>query len=110
MSETYLRDGNAIYRRSFAIIRAETDLSRFSEEEADIAVRMVHACGSTDAAQYIQFGHGLVGAARAPRSTPAAPPAWGRGRVRGGVPARRPWGIPRWSRRAGRGRGFPPVT
>jgi precorrin-8X/cobalt-precorrin-8 methylmutase len=60
----YIRDGTAIYQRSFAIIRAETDLSRFSEEEADIAVRMVHACGSTDAAQYIQFGHGLVAASR----------------------------------------------
>ena len=64
-SHGYLRDGTAIYERSFAIIRAETDLSRFSEEEADVAVRMVHACGSTDAAQYIQFGHGLVAAARA---------------------------------------------
>ncbi len=61
----YLRDGTAIYERSFAIIRAETDLSRFSEEEADIVVRMVHASGSTDAAQHIQFGHGLVAAARA---------------------------------------------
>jgi len=61
----YIRDGMAIYERSFAIIRAETDLSRFSEEEADIVVRMVHACGSTDAAQHIQFGHGLVAAARA---------------------------------------------
>jgi precorrin-8X/cobalt-precorrin-8 methylmutase len=61
----YLRDGTAIYERSFAIIRAETDLSRFSEDEADIVVRMVHACGSTDAAQHIQFGGGLVAAARA---------------------------------------------
>ncbi len=42
----YLRDGNAIYERSFAIIRAEADLSRFSAEEADVAVRMIHACGS----------------------------------------------------------------
>lgn len=64
MSETYLRDGNAIYRQSFAIIRAETDLSRFSEEEADIVVRMVHACGSTDAAQYIAFGGGAAAAGR----------------------------------------------
>src|SRR5262245_20705052 len=61
----YIRDGTAIYERSFAIIRAETDLSHFSREEADIVVRMVHACGSTDAAQYIQFGHGLVASARA---------------------------------------------
>src|SRR4051812_47877303 len=61
----YLRDGTAIYRQSFAIIRAETDLSRFSEDEADVAVRMVHACGSTEAARYIEFGAGLVAAARA---------------------------------------------
>ena len=64
MSETYLRDGNAIYRQSFAIIRAETDLSRFSEEEADIVVRMVHACGSTDAAKHIEFGGGAAEAGR----------------------------------------------
>jgi len=64
MSETYLRDGDAIYRQSFAIIRAETDLSRFSEEEADIVVRMVHACGSTDAAQRIVFGGGAAEAGR----------------------------------------------
>ncbi len=61
----YIRDGTAIYQRSFAIIRAETDLSRFSPEETDIVVRMVHACGSTDVAQHIRFGHGLVAAARA---------------------------------------------
>jgi precorrin-8X/cobalt-precorrin-8 methylmutase len=61
----YLRDGAAIYRQSFAIIRAETDLSGFSEDEADIVVRMVHACGSTEAARSIAFGGGLVAAARA---------------------------------------------
>ena len=60
----YIRDGTAIYQRSFAIIRAETDLSHFSEEEADIVVRMVHACGSTDAARHIRFGGNLVSAAR----------------------------------------------
>ena len=60
----YIRDGTAIYERSFAIIRAETDLSRFSADEADIVVRMVHACGSTDAARHIQFGGNLVAAAR----------------------------------------------
>jgi precorrin-8X/cobalt-precorrin-8 methylmutase len=68
----YLRDGTAIYERSFAIIRAETDLSRFSEDEADIVVRMVHACGSTDAAQHIQFGGGLVAAARSALRSGAA--------------------------------------
>ena len=60
----YLRDGAAIYQRSFAIIRAEADLSRFSAEEADIAVRMIHACGQVDVAQHIVFGGDLVAAAR----------------------------------------------
>ena len=60
----YLRDGAAIYERSFAIIRAEADLSRFSAEEADIAVRMIHACGQVGAAEMIAFGPGLVAAAR----------------------------------------------
>jgi precorrin-8X/cobalt-precorrin-8 methylmutase len=66
MSEraAYLRDGTAIYERSFAIIRAEADLSRFSAEEADIAVRMIHACGQVDVAQHIVFGGNLVAAAR----------------------------------------------
>ncbi|MEA2979414.1 MAG: precorrin-8X/cobalt-precorrin-8 methylmutase [Alphaproteobacteria bacterium] len=60
----YLRDGTAIYQRSFAIIRQETDLSRFSEDEADVVVRMVHACGSPEAARSIEFGNGLVAASR----------------------------------------------
>jgi precorrin-8X/cobalt-precorrin-8 methylmutase len=68
----YLRDGAAIYRQSFAIIRAETDLSGFSEDEADIVVRMVHACGSTEAARFIEFGGGLAAAARAALSQGAA--------------------------------------
>ncbi len=61
----YIRQGDAIYERSFAIIRAETDLSRFSEAEADVAVRMVHACGLTEAAQHFVFSPDFVGSARA---------------------------------------------
>src|ERR1043166_8837930 len=61
---TYLRDGVAIYQRSFAIIRAEADLTRFSPEEADVVVRMIHACGLVEAARNIVFGGGLVAAAR----------------------------------------------
>jgi precorrin-8X/cobalt-precorrin-8 methylmutase len=60
----YLRDGAAIYQRSFAIIRAEAELSGFAPEEADIVVRMIHACGLVEAAQHIVFGGDLVGAAR----------------------------------------------
>jgi precorrin-8X/cobalt-precorrin-8 methylmutase len=61
----YLRDGAAIYRRSFAIIRAEADLSHFTPEQADIAVRMIHACGQVGIAEHIVFGGDLVMAARA---------------------------------------------
>jgi precorrin-8X/cobalt-precorrin-8 methylmutase len=61
----YLRDGASIYEHSFAIIRAEADLSRFSAEEAEIAVRMIHACGLVEAAARIVFGPGLVAGARA---------------------------------------------
>jgi precorrin-8X/cobalt-precorrin-8 methylmutase len=60
----YLRDGAAIYERSFAIIREEADLARFSEEEAQIAVRMIHASGQVSTAESIEFGPGLVPAAR----------------------------------------------
>jgi precorrin-8X/cobalt-precorrin-8 methylmutase len=66
MSErtAYLRDGTAIYERSFAIIRSEADLSRFSPEQADIAVRMIHACGQVELARHIVFGGDVVAAAR----------------------------------------------
>ena len=64
LKQDYLRDGTAIYQRSFAIIRAEADLSRFSAEEADVAIRMVHACGQVEAAKLIAFGPGFVTAAR----------------------------------------------
>jgi precorrin-8X/cobalt-precorrin-8 methylmutase len=66
MSErsAYLREGTVIYERSFAIIRAEADLSRFSAEEADVAVRIIHACGQVDVAQHILFGPNFIAAAR----------------------------------------------
>ena len=67
MGETgaYLRDGAAIYARSFAIIRQEADLARFSEAEATIAVRMIHACGLVEAARAIEFSADFVATARA---------------------------------------------
>ena len=44
----YIREGAEIYRHSFAIIRADADLSRFSGTAERVAVRMIHACGMTD--------------------------------------------------------------
>lgn len=60
----YIRDGNAIYERSFAIIREEADLSAFTEEQADIAIRMIHACGQVEAASHFRFSPDFVSAAR----------------------------------------------
>jgi len=62
--QNYIRDGAAIYERSFAIIREEADLARFSDAQADVAVRMIHACGRVDAAASIDFSPDFVYAAR----------------------------------------------
>jgi precorrin-8X/cobalt-precorrin-8 methylmutase len=61
----YIRDGAEIYRRSFAIIRAEADLRRFSVDEEKVAVRLIHACGLVESAQDFVFSPGAVAAARA---------------------------------------------
>jgi precorrin-8X/cobalt-precorrin-8 methylmutase len=60
----YIKDGEAIYAKSFAIIRAEADLQRFSPDEAEIAIRMIHAAGAVEAAQHLEFGQDFVSAAR----------------------------------------------
>jgi len=64
LKQDYIRDGAAIYARSFAIIREEADLARFSDAQADVAVRMIHACGRVDAAASIDFSPDFVHAAR----------------------------------------------
>ncbi|MDQ0472460.1 precorrin-8X methylmutase [Labrys wisconsinensis] len=61
----YIRDGAEIYRRSFAIIRAEADLARFAPDEAQVAVRLIHACGMVEVAADIAMAPGFVAAARA---------------------------------------------
>jgi precorrin-8X/cobalt-precorrin-8 methylmutase len=65
MSHVYEKDGAAIYARSFAIIRAEADLARFSPVEERTAVRMIHACGMVDLAADIAFTPGAAEAGAA---------------------------------------------
>jgi precorrin-8X/cobalt-precorrin-8 methylmutase len=60
----YARDGAEIYRRSFAIIRAEADLARFDKDEARVAVRVIHACGMVEIARDLVFSRGFVSTAR----------------------------------------------
>lgn len=60
----YEKNGAEIYRQSFAIIRAKADLSRFSPEESQVAVRMIHSCGMVDLVDDIAFSPGAVIKAR----------------------------------------------
>ncbi len=60
----YLTDGAEIYRRSFATIRAEADLSRLPHAAEAVAVRMIHASGQTDLAADIAISEGAVAAGR----------------------------------------------
>lgn len=61
---SYVRDGAEIYRRSFATIRAEADLSGLPADVATVAVRMIHTCGMTDLPADLTFSPGVVSAAR----------------------------------------------
>lgn len=61
----YVTDGPEIYRRSFAIIREEADLSRLPADAHDLAVRMIHSCGMVDLAGDLAISPGAVGAAHA---------------------------------------------
>lgn len=57
----YIRDGQAIYRQSFAIIEAEADLDAVPADLRDVAVRVTHACGMVDIVSALRFS-GAVGA------------------------------------------------
>ena len=65
MTRSYVRDGAEIYRRSFATIRAEADLTALPPDVAQVAVRMIHACGQVYLVDDIGFSPGVVTAARA---------------------------------------------
>jgi precorrin-8X/cobalt-precorrin-8 methylmutase len=60
----YERDGAEIYRRSFATIRAEADLSGLPADLAPVVVRMIHACGMVDLVRDIGYSPQVAGAAR----------------------------------------------
>lgn len=60
----YIRDGEAIYRQSFATIRAEADLSRIPADLEKLAVRVIHACGMVDVVDDLRFSAGAGDAGR----------------------------------------------
>lgn len=65
MPHSYETDGAAIYKESFATIRAEAALVRFTPEEEIVAVRMIHAAGMVGLEEHIRFSPGMAIAARA---------------------------------------------
>jgi precorrin-8X/cobalt-precorrin-8 methylmutase len=65
----YIRDGQEIYRQSFATIRAEADLTRIPPDLEKLAVRVIHACGMIDIVYDLRFS---AGAGHAGRSALAA--------------------------------------
>jgi len=60
----YIRDGQEIYRRSFATIRAEADLSAIPPDMEKLAVRVIHACGMVDIVSDLAFSPGAGAAGR----------------------------------------------
>jgi len=67
----YLRSPEAIYRRSFALIRRETDLSRFPADLQPMALRLIHAAGEPELASALRWSEGAVAAGRAALATGA---------------------------------------
>ncbi|TDS76674.1 precorrin-8X methylmutase [Comamonas sp. JUb58] len=62
MVHTYETNGAEIYRQSFATIRREADLQRFTPGEERVTVRMIHAAGMVELAAHVQFSAGVVAA------------------------------------------------
>lgn len=69
---SYETNGSAISKESFRIVREGADLTAFTPEEAQVAVRMIHTAGDLDLPRHIVFHPGMVSAAR--------------GALRGGAP------------------------
>jgi precorrin-8X/cobalt-precorrin-8 methylmutase len=64
MTRDYIRDGNEIYQKSFAIIRSEANLSVLAPDVAPVAVRLIHACGMTDIVNDIEASPTAVASGR----------------------------------------------
>lgn len=65
MPHEYITDGAEIYRQSFATIRAEADLARFTPEEEVVVVRMIHSAGMVGLEKHVDFSPQMAIAARA---------------------------------------------
>ncbi|MFQ5775642.1 MAG: precorrin-8X methylmutase [Kiloniellaceae bacterium] len=88
----YLRDPDEITRRSFALVRAGCDLSALPVDVAELALRLVHACGMPDIVPDLAWDGEVVCAGRAALAAGAPVIADGRmtadGVIRARLPAR----------------------
>ncbi len=60
----WITDPQEITRRSFEIVAAEADLTRFDPAERGVATRLIHACGMVEIAPDLRFAPGAVVAGR----------------------------------------------
>jgi precorrin-8X/cobalt-precorrin-8 methylmutase len=60
----YIRDGNAIYEKSFATIRAEANLAILPTDLETVAVRLIHACGMIDIVSDLAYSTGAAALGR----------------------------------------------
>ena len=74
ISLEYERDGAAIYRQSFATIRAEADLARVPADLEPVVVRMIHACGDVGIVPLVEASEDFAEAAGA--ALRAGRPIW----------------------------------
>lgn len=68
----YLRDPAEIYRRSFATIAEETDLTPVPDDLRAVALRIVHACGDPAAIDDLAWSDGAGAAGRTALAAGAA--------------------------------------
>ena len=80
-SYDYIRNPEEIYRRSFAIIRAEVDLGGLPPDLEAVAVRLIHACGMPDIVQDLTFSNDAAARGRRRRATLKWRPGWRRSSV-----------------------------
>jgi precorrin-8X/cobalt-precorrin-8 methylmutase len=65
MPYAFETNGAAIYRQSFATIRREANLARFTADEEPVVVRMIHAAGLVGLEAHVRFTPGMAIAASA---------------------------------------------
>ncbi|MGB3555346.1 MAG: precorrin-8X methylmutase [Jannaschia sp.] len=59
----YTRDPASIYAASFATVRAEAALDRFPPDVAELAVRVIHACGMIEVADRLAYAPDVAASA-----------------------------------------------